>query len=369
MKKDELLRSMFADSPVPTVLLDNDLNSVWQNEEAQKRYPTLALPQGIRLMLSPEQNERLEDELKGEKCIILPIGATGMQLVLQPCGGEWIAQLITSMGWESSALDPQGTQRAVASVNSSLRAPLAKIFSGVSSAARQADRDESEELFCVAKEINEAGYELLRFANNISTYMRCVYGSLQPRNRIFEIGEMLRELLSASALMTCKAGVPLEMDIPDEKAAVNADPELLAHALLQIINNSCRYTREDNRITVSLSVKDDSVRITVADRGLGITSDRLAHASRPFYSWDPEGRPDTGNGLGLTIAQYLITSAGGTLALSSTEGEGTTVAIRLPRASADEGSLASVKAQVDYLRDRFSPVQVILSSCCGAPHP
>lgn len=369
MKKDELLRGMFADSPVPTVLLDNDLNSIWQNAEAKKRYPTLSLPQGIRLMLSPEQNEQLEGNLKAQKCIGLPIGATGMQLLLQPCDGEWIAQLITSMGWESSALDPQGTQRAVASVNASLRAPLAKIFSGVSSAACQADRDDSEELLTVAKGINEAGYELLRFANNISTYMRCVYGSLQVKNRIFEIGNMLRELLSASALMTCKVGVPLEMDIPNEKAAVNADPELISHALLQIINNSCRYTRADNRIMVSLSVKDDSVRITVADRGMGIPANRLAHASRPFYSWDPEGRPDAGNGLGLTIAQYLITAAGGTLALSSTEGEGTTVAIRLPRAKADEGSLASVGSQVDYLRDRFSPVQVILSSCCGAPHP
>lgn len=369
MNKEELLKGMFEESVIPTLLLDENLNTLWLNRVAAGRYPTLSLPQGIKLMLLPEQSDGLEERLRGKSSLCLDIGASGMQLVLQSADGEWIAQLITSMGWESSALDPQSTQRAVASVNASLRAPLAKVFSGVSSAARQADRDENEELFDIAREINEAGYDLLRFADNMTTYIRCVYGSISPKKKVFDICGMLSELTGACALVTSRIGVPIDCDIPDSRVLTEASAELIAQAVLQLISNSCRYTREGNRIRISLDEGENSVRITVSDRGLGIPADRLAHVVRPFYSWDPEGRPDAGHGLGLTIAQYLVTANGGTFAISSTEGEGTTAAMRFPTVERAAEELHSVPMEVDYLRDRFSKVQVILSSPCGAPHP
>lgn len=370
MKKAEvLLHRLYDNAPLPTIVLSEDLSTLWLNEAAKLRYPVLSLPHSIGLMLSLEQNELLPGFLSKGESFSLPIGASGIDLIFLPCEACWVAQLVPTMGWDCAAVGPEGMQRVLAAINAGLRLPLSRIFSSVSALARRGDVGESADLLQFADAINQGGYQLLRFTQDLTSYLRCLYGSEPPSGAPFDLNLLLSELAPAAAMMTQKVKIPLEAELLGKSAVIIlGDADRLVQALLQILSNSCRYTRPGNRILLRLETRDGFAVITISDRGAGIPAERLAHVSKPFCSWDPDGLPGMGTGLGLTVAQYLISLHRGTMAITSQEGEGTTVAIRLPL-SDSKAPLRAVTESADYLRDRFSPLQVILSDSCGAPRP
>ena len=76
-----------------------------------------------------------------------------------------------------------------------------------------------------------------------------------------------------------------------------------------------------------------AVELTVEDHGEGIDPDALPHVFDRFYRGDPSRTRSTGGaGLGLAICKAVVEKAGGTIALASKPGKGTTVTVRLPMA-------------------------------------
>ena len=78
-------------------------------------------------------------------------------------------------------------------------------------------------------------------------------------------------------------------------------------------------------LTVVARGEDDAVRIGVADTGAGMDADALARAFEPYFSTKASG-----TGLGLPIAKRNVELNGGTIAVTSEPGRGTTVEITLP---------------------------------------
>ena len=87
----------------------------------------------------------------------------------------------------------------------------------------------------------------------------------------------------------------------------------------------------DATVDVSLAVHNDSVRLRVADRGLGIDRDDLPHIFKPFYrgrrAVDAQIR---GTGVGLSVVRHVIDAHRGTIHVESQPGEGTVVTVDLP---------------------------------------
>jgi signal transduction histidine kinase len=78
-------------------------------------------------------------------------------------------------------------------------------------------------------------------------------------------------------------------------------------------------------ITVRIRPYQHGVEIAVVDTGIGMSQDVQAHAFDPFYTTKHDG-----SGLGLTIASQIVRDHNGEIDIDSTEGEGTTLALRLP---------------------------------------
>jgi signal transduction histidine kinase len=131
-------------------------------------------------------------------------------------------------------------------------------------------------------------------------------------------------------------------DARDVRVALR--PEALEHVLETVVANAADALPEGRkgRIAIRTELRDGSVRITVADDGVGMPADVLRRAFDPFFTTKPFGR---GSGLGLPVARGLVESAGGTLWLESEPGAGTRAVIELPEAQSgrDErnGSSAS----------------------------
>ena len=111
-----------------------------------------------------------------------------------------------------------------------------------------------------------------------------------------------------------------------------ADPTDIAIALDNLLDNAIAYT-EAGSVTVRLSADDDTATLAVADTGIGIPAEHLPRVFERFYRVDAaRTRAGGGTGLGLSLVRHVVERAGGSLAISSTVGSGTTVTVTLARA-------------------------------------
>jgi two-component system sensor histidine kinase HydH len=117
----------------------------------------------------------------------------------------------------------------------------------------------------------------------------------------------------------------------DSLPPVMADPVRLTQALLNLVINAIQAVERKGRVEVSASAAEGGVNVSVSDNGPGIAPERLASIFDPFFTTKTEG-----SGLGLWIAQQIVTAHGGTLQAQNRPSGGAMVTMRLPLRTTDE---------------------------------
>jgi signal transduction histidine kinase len=120
-----------------------------------------------------------------------------------------------------------------------------------------------------------------------------------------------------------------------ECTPVATDPDLLRHILTNLLENAVRYSPADGTVTLTLTCQPDHVILRVQDQGIGIPAQDLPHLFEPFFR--ASNTADVrGTGLGLTIVRQAVEALGGTIAVESAEGQGTTFTVTLPVLAAEK---------------------------------
>jgi signal transduction histidine kinase len=120
--------------------------------------------------------------------------------------------------------------------------------------------------------------------------------------------------------------IQIRVDASPSLPDVMADRALVARALTNIIENALHAMPGQGELSILVTEEPMYVVIAVSDTGVGMDEEALTRVFEPYFSTKA-----TGTGLGLTIASRNVELNGGTLAVASKKGEGTTVTIRLPR--------------------------------------
>lgn len=143
---------------------------------------------------------------------------------------------------------------------------------------------------------------------------------------IAEAGEAVMPLLRDKALTW-------SVSIVGEPGVVDADPDSLGRALLNLIGNAVKFTPHGGSVTVASWCEDDSVVLAVSDTGIGISEEDQARVFDRFYRTDDARREAIqGSGLGLAIVNAIVEEHGGTVGVRSVKGEGSSFEIWLPPA-------------------------------------
>jgi signal transduction histidine kinase/CHASE3 domain sensor protein len=156
-------------------------------------------------------------------------------------------------------------------------------------------------------------------------------GSFTSSLRPVDVTELVPQVADAIRPSATENGLTLEVDCQDEGLMVDGDPEHLDRALLNLLSNAVKYTPRGGKVAMTATRENECALLTIADTGIGIpAADQQALFTRFFRASNAVARHIPGSGLGLSIVQSVISNHRGEVELTSEEGRGTTVAIRIP---------------------------------------
>ncbi|TNC16460.1 response regulator [Methylobacterium terricola] len=174
------------------------------------------------------------------------------------------------------------------------------------------------------------GLRLLRLVNALLDFSRIEAGRAQAAFEPLDLARFTAELASSFRSATDKAGLALDVDCRSSSEPAFVDPEMWEKIVLNLVSNAFKFTLQGG-IAVRLRAEGGRAVLTVADTGLGIPEAELPRLFERFHRVEgAQGRSFEGSGIGLALVQELVRLHGGTVAVTSTLGAGSTFTVSLP---------------------------------------
>lgn len=212
-----------------------------------------------------------------------------------------------------------------------LRNPLSPMTSAVAllqmPAASQQTRDRA--LTVLERQLEH----IVRLVNDLLDASRVTTGKLSLDTSPVNIGDLLRSTCDAAQAMAQQQDLQLALHLPDDALHVNGDAIRLTQVFSNLLNNACRYTPPGGRVDITLTAEDSTVRVSIADTGIGVDPsmqerifDLFEQANQTLH------RGSAGLGVGLTLSRQIIQLHHGSLSMQS-EGlnRGSCFTVHLPR--------------------------------------
>jgi len=148
-----------------------------------------------------------------------------------------------------------------------------------------------------------------------------------PERRAVDLGEIVDDSLEMFQERIAHSCITVEKTIEADMPPVHADRDQLIQVLINLVVNSLHAMPEGGRLRLSLDRENNHVRLGVSDTGHGMPEEIRSKIFDPFFTTKDFGK---GTGLGLTVVKGIVEEHGGTIAVESIVGQGTTFWIRLP---------------------------------------
>jgi len=156
-------------------------------------------------------------------------------------------------------------------------------------------------------------------------------GTLELEPRRVELPQVIEQAWEALSNEKDRSRIRLELHTAPDVEPVRGEEGLLRDLFANLFSNSIRFTPGPGRVTVKLTRDAENTVVSVSDTGIGIPAEELPHLFEPFYRGARAAVGSAeGAGLGLVIARRIASVHSGTLAASSTPGQGATFTLRLP---------------------------------------
>jgi two-component system, OmpR family, sensor histidine kinase BaeS len=184
---------------------------------------------------------------------------------------------------------------------------------------------------------------LVRLLNDLLDLARSDTGRLAIKPVPTEVGSLVEDAVRTMRAQTETAGQTLEAEVDPRMPPIVVDPDRIRQVLVNLLTNAHEYCPSGADIQVKAAGNAAEVEIVVSDDGPGMPQDQLEHIFDRFTRGDAGLTQRVGGtGLGLAISKSLVELHGGTIAVSSTPGEGATFAIRLPVSPVPDSAMIEV---------------------------
>ena len=178
--------------------------------------------------------------------------------------------------------------------------------------------------------VHRNGVRLLKLVNTLLDFARLEAGRVQASFEPVDLARLTMDLASTFRSAVERAGLRLVVDCEDVGEPVFVDPSMWEKIVLNLLSNAFKFTLS-GEIRVSVTRHDDVARLSVSDTGVGIAAGDLPHIFERFRRVEgARARTLEGSGIGLALVQELIRFHGGSVAVTSEVGQGTTFTVDVP---------------------------------------
>jgi signal transduction histidine kinase len=218
----------------------------------------------------------------------------------------------------------------VANVSHELKTPLAliRLFAETLEMGRVPAEEKRRQYYRV---IHKESQRLTQLINNILDFSRIEAGRKEYRSAPADLNRIVGDVLEAYRFSIEQQGFTLESKLAEDLPEVEVDKEALSQAVINLINNAIKYSRDEKLIRLETARNGGNVSLSVTDRGIGIPSSDHAKIFEKFYRAENSLVHETkGSGLGLTLVRHIVEAHGGSVEVESTPGKGSTFTLVLP---------------------------------------
>jgi PAS domain S-box-containing protein len=230
----------------------------------------------------------------------------------------------------------------VATVSHELRTPLAAIYGAAITFQRPELNHDTDLRGRLLQVITDESTRLASIIEDLLLASHLDSGKLQLAMVECDVPALTQTVVEA-AEMHIPENVSVVLGVESDVPPVHADPNQLRQVIANLLDNAVKYSPDGGEVSVGVSSNGGSVRLSVADRGLGIPAGEQRRIFEKFYRLDPNmTRGIGGTGLGLYISSELVRRFDGRIWVDSREGEGSTFHVELPVAAGTARRRAAV---------------------------
>jgi signal transduction histidine kinase len=195
---------------------------------------------------------------------------------------------------------------------------------------------------------------LAQIVDNLALLAKADAGLVPLAQEDVPLHELVREAFDDARVLGTRLGLKVALRACEE-TVVCGDRHRLRQVLLNLVDNAVKYNEPNGRVTLSLCRDGEEAHIALTNTGPGIPPEQLPRVFDRFYRGDAARRTRAdGCGLGLSIAQWIVTAHGGAISITSEMGRHTTVTVRLPGVN-PAGMLAARMANATVAEVTCSP--------------
>ena len=180
------------------------------------------------------------------------------------------------------------------------------------------------------RDVLSSGQHLLSLINDILDLSKVEAGRMELELSTFALQPVLEAGLVMVKERAQKQGVQLGLDVADDTGRVEADERKVKQVLFNLLSNAVKFTPSGGRVDVKTWREDGRVYLAVRDTGVGVPPEEQGRVFEEFGQARAGRRQGEGTGLGLSLVKRFAELHGGSVALESRVGEGSTFTVSLP---------------------------------------
>ena len=255
------------------------------------------------------------------------VARTSRDLEAQLVQVEELSQRTLEQNRQIQAADRHKSE-FLARMSHDLRTPMNAIIGYTRILLRRSRATLDQRQYRNLENIRTSADHLLSLINDILDLSKIEADRIDLEPEEIEVAPLVEECAAAVSPLV-KSGVELHQQV-EEGLALYTDPDRLRRILMNLLSNAVKFTQQGS-VTLAARADGDMVEVAVSDTGIGIAAEDLPRIFDEFHQvGKPEGGGREGSGLGLAIAKKSAGLLGGTIAVASQVGSGTTFTVRLP---------------------------------------
>lgn len=179
--------------------------------------------------------------------------------------------------------------------------------------------------------IASEGEKLGHLVEKTLDFSRIESGTRRINVEMCSITEVVEKTLERFRIMTKESQIDITVDIETGIPSVCMDKAAIEQVLLNLLDNAAKYSPGETLITLVARRDKDYLKISVSDRGMGISKKDRGRIFDKFYRSESDSvRKVSGSGIGLTLVKEIVESHNGTVTVESEENKGSTFALQIP---------------------------------------